>query len=210
MFIELVDALRCPATHEESWLVASADRMEARHIVEGVLGCPVCARQFPVRSGVVDFRTSGTVVRHPEVNADDTSATRLAAFMNLTDAQGFALLIGSRGAHAELLMQLVETPLILVDPPATMTGQPGISVIRTDGGALPLARGAARATALDAADATRAAAAVEATRTNGRIVAPAALALPLGVRELARDPVDWVGERESGATVPIVLHVRRG
>jgi hypothetical protein len=37
MFIELVDALRCPVPHEESWLVASADRMEARHIVDGTL-----------------------------------------------------------------------------------------------------------------------------------------------------------------------------
>src|SRR6476620_4400515 len=59
MFIELVDALRCPNTHEESWLVASADRMEARHIVSGSLGCPICKSEFPIRDGVVDFRTAG-------------------------------------------------------------------------------------------------------------------------------------------------------
>lgn len=209
MFIELVDALRCPAAHEESWLVASADRMESRHIVEGVLGCPVCSRQFPVRSGVVDFRTSDGNALSASPQPDAASATRLAAFMNLTDAQGFALLIGSRGAHAELLMQLVETPLILVDPPANISGQPGISVIRTDGEALPLARGAARSTAIDAASPRRAHAAADATRVMGRIVAPAELALPMGVRELARDEVDWVGERESSATAPIALHVRR-
>ena len=46
MFIELVDALRCPVAHAESWLVAAAIRMEARHIVDGTLGCPVCSAEL--------------------------------------------------------------------------------------------------------------------------------------------------------------------
>ena len=34
MFIELVDSLRCVASHEETWLVASVSRMDGRHVVE--------------------------------------------------------------------------------------------------------------------------------------------------------------------------------
>ena len=41
MFIELIDTLRCPTPHDESWLVLAADRMAARHVVEGTVGCPV-------------------------------------------------------------------------------------------------------------------------------------------------------------------------
>jgi len=42
VFVELIEALRCPRPHEDAHLVASATRTEARHIVDGVLGCPVC------------------------------------------------------------------------------------------------------------------------------------------------------------------------
>ena len=59
MFIELVDALRCPRPHEESWLVLAASRLEARHVLEGTLGCPVCHAQYPIRDGIVDLRPGG-------------------------------------------------------------------------------------------------------------------------------------------------------
>jgi len=42
MFSELVDVLRCPRPHEESWLVLAAHRLDGRDIMAGVLGCPVC------------------------------------------------------------------------------------------------------------------------------------------------------------------------
>src|SRR5690348_10899014 len=108
MFIELVDALRCPVPHEESWLVASATRMEARHIVEGTLGCPVCRAEYPIRRGVVHFR------RDPSPRArsadsprrDPAEAMRLAAFLGLADAGGFAVLLGAWGAQASALREL--------------------------------------------------------------------------------------------------------
>src|SRR6476661_835620 len=115
MFIELMDALRCPVPHEDSWLVASATRMEARHIVEGVLGCPVCHAEFPVHRGVVDFRRGGTSpAPHGESMRDATQAMRLAAFLALSDATGFAVLLDAWGAQAPALRELVDTPLILV------------------------------------------------------------------------------------------------
>src|SRR5690242_21064587 len=90
MFIELVDALRCPVPHEESWLVASATRMEARHIVDGLLGCPVCHAEYPIRNGVADFRREPTLpleaAPDPFLRGDATTAMRLAAFLGLSDA----------------------------------------------------------------------------------------------------------------------------
>ncbi|MFL5607405.1 MAG: hypothetical protein ACJ8AD_13230 [Gemmatimonadaceae bacterium] len=208
MFIELVDALRCPVPHEESWLVASADRMEARHIVEGTLGCPVCRAEYPIRRGVVDFRREPPRALPPTTTPDAEQAMRLAAFLDLSDATGFAVLVGARGAHAPLVRAQTDTPLVVIDPPENVEGEPGISVLRCDG-ALPLAAGAARGVAIDDATPERVASAVRATRVNGRVVAPASTPLPDGVRELARDRTDWVAERQPVASPVIALHVRR-
>lgn len=211
MFIELVDALRCPTPHEESWLVASADEMDARHIVTGTLGCPVCHAEFPIRQGVVDFRRGKTdaCVIPSSSAADPEEAVRLAAFLDLTDASGFAVLVGTWGAHASLLRTEVDTPLVLVDPPAGITGEPGISVLRCEE-ELPLAAGAARGVAIDDGSVARVASAVRATRANGRVVAPSSVPLPDGVRELARSDALWVGERQAPASPLVALHVRRG
>lgn len=209
MFIELVDALRCPTPHEESWLVAAATRMAFRHIVEGTLGCPICHAQYPIHRGVVDFRRAPHTAAIPDAPPDEEQATRLAAFLDLTDRAGFALLLGSWSVHAPLLRALVETPLIVVDPPEDMEGEPGISVIRCDG-ALPLAAGAARGTAIDDGTDARVASAVRATRVKGRLVAPVSVAVPPEVKELARDDVVWVAEREPAASPLLTLHVRRG
>jgi uncharacterized protein YbaR (Trm112 family) len=209
MFIELVDALRCPTPHEESWLVAAATRTAFRHIVEGTLGCPVCRAQYPIRRGVVDFRRAPRVVALPDAPPDEEQATRLAAFLDLTDRTGFAVLLGPWGVHATLLRAAVETPLVVVDPPEGIEGEPGISVLRCDG-ELPLAAGAARGVALDGGSAARVASAVRATRVRGRLVAPISVALPAEVKELARDDSVWVAEREAAASPLVVLHVRRG
>jgi uncharacterized protein YbaR (Trm112 family) len=208
MFIELVDALRCPVPHEESWLVASATRMEFRHIVEGTLGCPVCRAEYPVSRGVVDFRRAPHRPLPPEAPPDEVEATRLAAFLDLSDRSGFAVLLGPWSVHAPLLRALVETPLVVIDPPEGTEGEPGISVIRSDG-ELPLASGVARGIAVDAGPASRVASAVRVTRAGGRLVLPAGIAMPAGVRELARDAAVAIAEREAAASAPVTLHVRR-
>ena len=227
MFIELVDALRCPVPHEDSWLVASAERTESRHIVTGTLGCPVCRAQFPIRRGVADLRLkrgepdaasgSAPLAASELAPGDPTRAhpgaapisagpgtmapgtdegVRLAAFLGLDDAVGVAVLCGRWGLHAHALRELVELPLLLVDPPARFSGEPGISVIRCDG-PLPLAPAVARGMALDeGTDAARIASAVRATREGGRMVGPVTLPVPVSMRELARDDRVWVAERE--------------
>lgn len=208
MFIELVDALRCPVAHEDSWLVAAAERTEARHIVEGTLGCPVCKAQFAIHDGVADLRRA----HHERSDADAEPASaddavRLAAFLGLDDSQGTVLLLGTWATHARALREVVEVNVIAADPPASMIGEPGISVLRCDG-PLPLAPGTSRGTAVDAADgSSRIASAVRATRIGGRVVAPVSVPVPAGLRELARDERLWVAEREPD--LPIVSLTRK-
>lgn len=188
--------------------MAATARMAFRHIVDGTLGCPVCHAQYPIARGVVDFRRRARTVAALNVPADEQQATRLAAFLDLTDGTGFAVLLGTWGVHAPLLRALVETPLILVNPPEGMEGEPGISVIRCDD-ELPLAAASARGTAIDDGPAARVASAVRATRAKGRLVGPVSVALPADVSELARDEAVWVAEREPSASPLVSLHVRR-
>ena len=218
MFIELVDALRCPREHEESWLVLAATRIEARHIRVGTLGCPVCRAEYPINDGIADFRLGTSPDGAAPARSasrgsdaiDDVNAEHLAALLDLDDALGFVVLVGA-WAHraAELLEREPVPPLLVLDPPEGLPILPGMSGVRS-GSSLPLAAGAARAVAVDDADATRLASAAHVTRSGGRIVAPATAIVPEGVRELARSATVWVGEREAAASGLVRLHVRRG
>jgi uncharacterized protein YbaR (Trm112 family) len=213
MFMELIDTLRCPKPHEESWLVLSTRVVESRHVREGTLGCPVCMAEYPIRDGIADFRSTETAdggVGSVSLGDALPEADYLAAVLDLIDPKGFAVIVGRWCERADALLELADAPpLVLVDPPMGMTMQPGLSGVRCDT-ELPLAAGAARGVAVDTSDAARVRSAARATRVGGRIVAPAEAPVPDGVRELARDERVWVGTREAMASVPIALHVRRG
>jgi uncharacterized protein YbaR (Trm112 family) len=210
MFVEIVDALRCPRPHEESWLVLAARRTEDRHVLEGALGCPVCHAEYPIHDGIADFGTRDRAVAPTMDAAALPTADHLAAMLSLGDASGFVVLIGAWGARADALLELLDAPpLLLVAPPAGVPMGHGLSGIRA-GAALPLATGAARAVATDRTDSVDVAEAARVTRTGGRLVAPAASHVPEGVRELARDESVWVGERLARPSPPVTLHVRRG
>jgi uncharacterized protein YbaR (Trm112 family) len=211
MFVEIVDALRCPRAHEESWLVLAAQRTEDRHVLEGTLGCPVCHATYPIHGGIAEFSEQMASDRSNGGQARTLlPADHLAAMLDLGDALGFAVLIGAWGTRASELLELLDAPpLLLVDPPADIAMGHGLSGLRA-GAMLPLASGAARAVATDAEDFERVVEAARVTRVGGRLVAPAGARLPEGVRELARDDVVWVGERQTMPSAPVTLHVRRG
>ena len=193
MFVELIEYLRCPAAHEESVLVAAAERSEQRHIVSGVLGCPVCGAEYPIRDGVARFADAAPVAAEP---ASVEIAMRIAAFLELTDARGFALLCGRWGAHAGPLAELVETPLFLVNPPAGADLSRAAAVIEA-GETLPLSAGVARAAALDPALAMSPDAVLRALRGSARVMGPVTLPIPTGLTEVARDSRDWVAEKSA-------------
>jgi uncharacterized protein YbaR (Trm112 family) len=208
MFVELIDHLRCPRPHEETWLVASSTRTDSRTIMEGVLGCPICRAEYPVSNGIADFGQPPrpTTVLPP----DEAEALRLAALLDLTDARGYVILVGELGAHARLVQRFSDVQLLLVNPPTGLQMGAGVSGLTTND-VLPLAAGSARAAALgDVATIDDLRSTVDSVRPGGRIVAPVALDVPADVAELARDERRWVGERAAVAapTRPVVL--RRG
>jgi uncharacterized protein YbaR (Trm112 family) len=210
VFIELVDDLRCPRLHDETWLVASTDRTEGRDIMQGTLGCPICRAEYPIRDGVVWFvepERAPAPASDRSMPADPEVAVRLAAFLDLSDAQGFALLAGSWGSLAQLLRAMVPTHLVLLNPPAPVRAGNGISILHASS-RIPLADATCRGVALDDAhvDPAYVHDAVRVLRPRGRLVAPASTPTPAGVTELARD--DRLSVAERNAAPPELVSLR--
>jgi uncharacterized protein YbaR (Trm112 family) len=198
MHVDLVESLRCPNAHEDGWLVASAHRVVDRRIVEGVIGCPMCGAEWPVRDGVLSLtgeRDEPPPSAGPVTVAGDPAeqALRLAALLDLRDARGAIVLTGAAAALSHHLASLTGVLVLAVNPPAHVAHAPSRLLV---GGQLPLGVGTMRGVVLDAAHATPEwlASAVRALERSGRLVAPARVAVPAEVEELARDAAEWVGE----------------
>ncbi|MFN8571887.1 MAG: hypothetical protein U0132_07505 [Gemmatimonadaceae bacterium] len=208
MFIELVDVLRCPNTHEETWLVAAVDRLDGRYIAEGSLGCPICRAEYPIREFVAYFASPGKGMPVPP-DVDAEGVTRLAALLGLSTPGGFIALAAGQAAFAAPLAHEFDVQCVIVDPTALATPGDGVSVLCASHA--PLSAGAMRGVVLDAGSGVSATALVHALRTGGRMVAPATAAVPNGIRELARDAQHWVGERvpDAGPLVPLTRNPAR-
>jgi uncharacterized protein YbaR (Trm112 family) len=134
MFIELTDHLRCPADHDESFLVLLPDKMEGRSVLTGNLGCPVCGRTFELTGGVLD--TGGGPPS--DANAGTAlDADALTTLVGLHGPGGYLTLVGPVAALSNEVAQLVPgVALVAVNPPAALRDSPGLSILR--GGRLPI------------------------------------------------------------------------
>ena len=214
MFIELVDSLRCIVPHEETWLVASVARMDARHVVDGTLGCPSCYRRYAIRDRAAWF-TAAPPGDAPTLQTagnldDDDEVTRAAALLGLEEPGGIVILSGSWTAFAAAIAAHGAAHAVMLNVAAPDSGTQEISALVVDE-ALPFGTGAVRAIALGAPVASPAllASAVRVLRSRGRLVAPADAAVPDGVTLLARDERVWVGERTAVASAPVSIRSAR-
>jgi hypothetical protein len=217
--VDLIEMLRCPRPHEESWLVARFDRMSGRQVVQGTLGCPICRAEFPIVGGAVRFDAPDEAAATPadggatDFAASEGEALRLAALLGLAGGSGIAVLAGSWSREGRAVSELLPDEHVLLlnpyggDRSAAAAAQ-SISIVVAPG-RLPVAAGSVRGIALDAehAGAALVAESVRALRAGGRLVAPAGTALPDGVGELARDDAIWVAERRA---VPRLVPLGRG
>ena len=211
MFIELIDVLRCPNAHEESWLVLASGRIDDRDVMEGVLGCPVCEAEFPIADGVVRFapESRSDAVAGPSSEED---AIRLAALLDLGTPKGYAIITGTLGDTAPSLRSLTEVQLLLINPRPGIAIGDGISglTIAPDWTSLPLAPASARALALDATTShPQLLASLHIVRPGGRVLAPIALSLPDGASELARDERQWLAERRAAPRESAIIPLER-
>ena len=211
MFIELMDVLRCPNAHEESWLVLVSGHIDGRDVMEGVLGCPVCAAEYPIADGVVRFaREPGSAdVAAP---SSEEEALRLAALLDLVDPRGYAIVTGKLSAVAPYLRALTDVPLLLVNPSPNVEMGRGLSglTLGSDWTTLPLAASSARAVALEEkATPSQLLAALRVVRPPGRVLAPVSLAPPDTVAELARDDRQWLAERRAAPRESGIISLER-
>lgn len=219
MFTELVDRLRCPRPHADSWLVAATDVVERRRIVRGTLGCPVCAAEYPIEGGVARFDDGHAATRpvplHPLATHGGEAATgedaidRLAAQLNLVEAPEPVLLAGTWGAlAAALVAQYPHVVAVVADSPVALPLDERLSPLTTPAIRFPLADRSVRAVALDAAHASPAWIA-EAARVSGagaRLVVPVAGTYPEAPwRRVASDASVHVMERDAPASAPVQL-----
>lgn len=206
MFTPLVDVLRCPNAHDETWLVASIDRAEERDILAGTLGCPVCLAEYPIQNGIVRF---AEITPPPLTPPREDDAVRLAAALDLTEPKMTAVLHGAWGAVAPIVRGVSPAQLLLINPPAGIASGDGISIVHAE--RAPLAHGSVDAVAFDG-DASEAmiASLLASLRGGGRMVGPIAVRIPEGLSELARDDAIWVAQLQTaGTSGPVPLTRRR-
>ena len=129
MFIELTDHLRCPEEHEEQYLVLIPDRIVDRSVHTGRLGCPVCRREYPVRSGVADFGPPGPPIVPGDPAQVDVSA--LHAFLGLAGPGGYVGLVGWPSLLAAgLMLPMPGVHFVAINPPAEVAELPMLSLVR--------------------------------------------------------------------------------
>lgn len=208
MHIELTEMLRCPVPHQDEFLVLSTGEMSGRMVLSGVVGCPVCHREYEIVNGVVDFRGRGTghegrvsgsgSTRPPSLAPRPVEAQTLQALLDLSGPGGFVVLLGAATRHAVGLAALMGgIHFIGVNPPADAEELPILSLLKTDTG-IPLRQAMARGVVVGL-DAAMAPWLAEAHRVllRGRryVLEHDAVALPEGVTRLAAAEGLVVGEK---------------
>lgn len=182
----------------------SVESWEGSRVSSGVLGCPRCHARYPIRDGVVDFAGgAGGAEPLAEVERDEIEAIRLVAQLGLSEPGGLVLLSGRYASLAEGLLNVVDVTCLLVD--ARDDSLPGAVRLRIND-RVPLMSGALRAAAVDGsrANPTFLNDVARCVRDGGRVVAPADSPPPGGLRIVARDVCEWVGqvERLTSLVVP--------
>lgn len=207
MFIELLDLLRCPRPHDETWLVASFNKVTNRFVETGTLGCPICGAQYPIADGVADF--SGGINspacdrnRSASSHRREELATRVGAFLDATEPGATVVLGGVWAYAAEELSALAQVRVIALNPEPDVTETGSVGLVRVSS-EIPVAADSCLGVALDTwFNAAIVGAAVRAVRPGGRVVGPASMSPPPELAVLAQDADYWVA-RKTPSLIPL-------
>lgn len=209
MHIELTEMLRCPESHREEVLVLSTGEMRGRTVWSGLVGCPVCRREYAIARGIVDFRRSrerlaGAEAAVPSRRAHtppsplpSADAATLQALLELSGPGGYVVLIGAAVRQAVALSALMEgVHFVGINGPPDLAEQPMLSLLYASE-KVPL-RTVARGVVVGA-DLATSPWLVEAHRVllRGRrfVVETEHPELPIGLVQLAAADGLWVGEK---------------
>jgi len=200
--IELTEMLRCPEPHREEMLVLSTGEVKNRMVRSGVIGCPVCHKEYPISRGIVNFRRSTERVSKeaytPPSPLPSADAAKLQALLELSGPGGYVVLVGAAARQAPRLSGLMEgIHFVGINPPPDMDEQPTLSLVYATE-KVPLRSSVARGVVVGA-DLATSPWLVEAHRVllRGRrfVVENEEPELPIGLVKLAAENGLWVGEK---------------
>src|SRR5690348_11398585 len=118
MHIELIDLLRCPKDHEETWLVAALSAVQDRFVIKAKLGCPVCGASYLISNGIADLRIQPGNHPSPHAPSEPDDPVRIAALLNLTRPGALAVLEGHHSSVAQSVSEMTETRIMAINPNA--------------------------------------------------------------------------------------------
>src|SRR5712691_10025353 len=204
--------LRCPEPHEENVLVMSTGEMRGRMVRSGILGCPVCHREYPIVKGVVHFSGGeGTPLRDKNTQslrgvpsppsslpALAVDAQTLQALLDLSGPGGYVVLLGSAARHAVGLAGLMGgIHFVGVNAPPEVEELPVLSLLACEA-MIPLRQTVARAVVVGP-DRLGAAWLAEARRVllpaRRLVIESERVAAPAGLTQLALGHGLFVAER---------------
>ncbi len=207
MHIELTEMLRCPEAHREEFLVLSTGEMSGRMVRAGVVGCPVCQREYEIVDGIVHFSGHGKretghvddatfpVSRIPFPGAD---AQTLQALLDLSGPGGYVVLLGSAARYAVGLAALMGgIHFIGLNAPADVEELPVLTLL-VCGTKIPLRDAMARGVVVGS-ESSGALWLAEARRVllpGRRLVVENETARPDGITQLATGQGLFVGEKK--------------
>lgn len=215
MRLEIAERLCCPRGHAPTSLVVVASAVEDRDLRRGVAGCPVCQLEAIVQDGDVWFDDAWRAPRPVEPSrvagdaAEETAAIeRLLALLGLAEPGGAVLLTGGYARFSALLALASGASIVVMHAAQVASRGVGVAAVYGERARVPFADGSFRAVALESGlPESFIADAVRALDLRGRILGASSLDVPAGVRELARDAREWVGER---APLAPVVQLGRG
>jgi hypothetical protein len=168
----------------------------------GVMGCPVCHKEYPIAHGIVNFRRSRERVLKdtyvPPSPLPSADASHLQALLELSGPGGYVVLVGSAVRHvAALASSMPGIHFVGVNAPAEMEEQPMLSLLYASD-QIPMRSAVARGVVVGA-DLAISPWLVEAHRVllRGRrfVVENEEPELPIGLHKLAAERGLWVGEK---------------
>ena len=203
MHIELTEMLRCPEPHQEGFLVLSTGEMSGRMVRHGLVGCPVCHREYEIVDGVVYFGGTGKgeegrVLPPSTLPPSPFPLPVLQALLDLSGPGGYVVLLGSAALAGAGLAPLVGgIHGIGVNAPDELAELPVLSLLRCES-LIPLRGAMARGVVVGAELASPAwlAEAVRVLLRGRRLVVAGEEAAPAGVRHLVTGQGLWVGEKQ--------------
>lgn len=191
MHIELIDLLRCPRDHEETWLVATLNAVQDRFVLKAKLGCPVCGASYPIANGIADLRTDRGERATANIDIDPEEAVRIAALLNLTAPNSVVILEAHNAIHAQRISEITECKMIALNPTGAVEDSEAVATVLCDT-RIPFASRSIAAAACESEKVIQDVPRI--IRDGGRALLPVDSAIPAGLIEIARDERNLLAE----------------